>query len=77
MPSLYNKLVFGAIFDVHDFQKGTLWSTFSHKVSTFAMTVSGFGRPCRDPAFHETIVIIVPFGPCVFTEPFFSMKIGG
>ena len=48
------------------FQKGTVWTTCSHKVFTFAVSCSGFGRPCRDPAFHETMVITMPFGPSVF-----------
>ena len=32
--------------------------------------------PSRDPAFHETMVIIVPFGPSVFLNFIFSIKIG-
>ena len=59
------KMIVGAIFDFHDFQKGSLWTTFSLKVSTVAVSCSGFGRPCRDPAFHETKVITVPFGPSI------------
>ena len=66
MPHFYTKLDLGAISDFHGFQKNTLWTTFSHKVSTFAVTVSWFGRPCRDLAFHETILITVPFGPSGF-----------
>ena len=27
---------------------------------------NGPDRPSRDPAFHETVVITVPFGPSVF-----------
>ena len=33
-------------------------------------------RPCRDPAFHETTVILVPLGPSVFKNIIFSMMIG-
>ena len=33
-------------------------------------------RPGADPAFHETKVIIVPFGPTFFLNIIFSMKIG-
>ena len=32
-------------------------------------------RPCRDPAFHETIVILVPLGPSVFSNIIFSIEI--
>ena len=28
-------------------------------------------RPCRDPAFHETIVITMPFGPTGFLKVVF------
>ena len=76
MLNFYKKLVLGTMFDFHGFQKGTLWTTFSHKVSTFAVTVSWFGRPCRDPALHETIVITVPFGPGGFQKVICSMEVG-
>ena len=33
-------------------------------------------RPFRDPAFHETIVILVPLGPSVFKNIIFSLVIG-
>jgi hypothetical protein len=33
-------------------------------------------RPFRDPAFHETTVILVPLGPNVFKNIIFSMMIG-
>ena len=33
-------------------------------------------RPCRDPAFHETIIIFVPLGPSVFKNIIFSIEIG-
>jgi hypothetical protein len=33
-------------------------------------------RPFRDPAFHETIVILVPLGPSVFQNIIFSMMTG-
>jgi hypothetical protein len=33
-------------------------------------------RPFRDPAFHETTVILVPFGPSVLKNIIFSMMIG-
>ena len=59
------------MLDFHAFQKGNLWTTFSYKVSALAVTFSWFGRPCRDPAFHETIVITVPFGPNAFLRRHF------
>ena len=33
-------------------------------------------RPFRDPAFHETTVILVPLGPSVFLNIIFSMMTG-
>ena len=49
-PNFYKKLVWGAILDFHDFQKGTLWTTFSHKMYTFAVTFflvwASLSRPC-------------------------------
>jgi hypothetical protein len=33
-------------------------------------------RPFRDPAFHETTVILVPLGPNVFQNIIFSMMTG-
>ena len=33
-------------------------------------------RSFRDPAFHETTVILVPLGPSVFKNIIFSMVIG-
>ena len=38
--------------------------------------VSHRAAPCRDPAFHKTIIITVPFGPSVFEKVIFSLKIG-
>ena len=32
-------------------------------------------RPCRDLAFHETIIILVPLGPNVFKNIIFSIEI--
>ena len=76
VPNFYKQLDLGAISDFHGFQKGILWWTFSHEVSTFAMTCSWFGRPCRDPVFHKTMVITVPFGPSAFKKVICLMKIG-
>ena len=71
VPNFLEKFDLGAIFYFQDFQKGTLWATLSHKVYTFAVTFSHFGRPCRDPAFHETMVIIAPLGPSGFQKVIF------
>ena len=76
MPKCYKKFYFDAMFDFHGFQKGILWSTFSLKVFSFAVSFSGFGRPCRNPVFHENMVSTVPFGPSGFFKVSFSMKIG-
>ena len=67
VPIHYEKCDLGAIFDFHDFQKGTLWNTFSPKQAPKKTPpVSYRNVPCRDPAFHETKVITVTFGSTVF-----------
>ena len=66
MPIFYKQFVFGTIFDVHDFQKGTLWTTFSVKMLLLLFLPSSVRRPRADPVFHETIVITVPLGHRVF-----------
>ena len=76
MLNFCEKLDFGAIFDFHDFQKGTFWTPFSATKAPKSLTVSWAGRPCRDPVFHGTIVILVPLGPSVFKNIIFSMMIG-
>ena len=68
MLSFYEKFDFGAIFDFQDFQKGTFWTPFSATKAPKSPSVSRAGRPCRDPAFHGTIVITVPLGPSVFEK---------
>ena len=75
MPSFYKKLVWEAVFDFQDFQKGTFWTPFSATKAPTSPTVSWAGRPCRDPAFHENKIITVPFGPSVFEKVIFSIKI--
>ena len=69
------KFDFGAIFAFRDFQKDTFWTPFSATKAQKKLTVSWAGRPCRDPAFHETIVITVPLGPRVIKGVIFSMEI--
>ena len=73
MPNFSKKLVLAAIFDFHGFQKGTLWTPVSLKKAPIVLTGSRAGRPFRDPAFHETIVILVPLGPSVCKKVIFSM----
>ena len=64
--NFYKKLDLGAIFDFQHFQKGTFWTHFSLKRWPGAPSILCGHHPCRDPAFHETKVITVPFGPSVF-----------
>ena len=76
MLNFYEKFDFGAIFDFLDFQKGTIWTPFSATKAPTNPNVSWAGRPCRDPAFHETIVILVPLGPSVFKNTIVSIEFG-
>ena len=76
MLNFHEKFDFDAIFDFQDFQKSTFWTPFSATKALKSPSVSQAGRPCRDPAFHESIVITVPFGPSVFFNDIYSMKIG-
>ena len=74
--NFYKKLVFDAMFDFRGFQKGTLWTTFSPKWTKKKKYPSDPGGPSRDPAFHETTVILMPLGPSVFLNIIFSIEIG-
>ena len=47
------------------FTKASFGTPFSAKCRSKFLTGSRAGRPCRDPGFHETIVILVPLGPSV------------
>ena len=76
MLNLYEKLDLGAIVDFQDFQKDTFRTPFSATKVPKSPSVSWAGRPCRDPAFQETIVITVPLGPSVFKNIIFSIEIG-
>ena len=49
-----------SIFEV--FQKRTFGMTCSFKVVSTSPSASRAGRPCRDPASHETKIITVPLG---------------
>ena len=76
MLNLYEKVDFGAILDFLDFQKGSRsMSSFIKKLS-LATLLSRSGRPCRDPAFHEIMVITVPLGPSVFKNIIFTIEFG-
>ena len=50
--------------------------TFSTKTRSICTRQSYWTRPFRDPAFHETTVILVPLGPSVFKNIILSMMIG-
>ena len=76
MQNFNRKLVVGAIFDFHGFQKGTFWITFSVTAAPKCTGKSWEEPPCRDPAFHETRVITVPLGHRGFNKYIFSMEIG-
>ena len=65
----------GAIFDFHGFQNGTLWTTFRRIKLQKQAAPNDSDPPCRDPAFHETIVITLPLGPSVFKTTFFRLII--
>ena len=64
--NFYKKLLFGVIFNLHDFQKGPLGTTFSRSRPPKTDNPEVDLRPGADPAFHEAIVITVSFGPSVF-----------
>ena len=78
MPNFYKKLVLGVIFDFHGygFKKATFGAPFRPSERKKRSTPSDPGGPSRDPAFHETTVILVPLGPSVFKNISFSMMIG-
>ena len=61
MPIFIENLDLGAMFDVWDLQRRG--------------SSSEGERPCRDPAFHEYIVIIVPLGPTGFLKVTLGLEI--
>ena len=63
MPNFSEHLDFGAIFDFHGFLKAPFGPFFRPSGRKKRSPPSDPGGPSRDPAFHETIVILVPFGP--------------
>ena len=76
MPKCYKQLLFGTIFDLHVFKKTLFGSPFRPSRQKQRSIRNDPDGPSRDPAFHETIIITVPFGPNVFFEAIFSIKIG-
>ena len=66
MLNFYEKFDFGAIFDCRDLKKGSRLITFFIKKLNLATLLSWAGRPCRDSAFQEKIVIPMPLGPTGF-----------
>jgi hypothetical protein len=76
VPNFSKKLVWGAIFNFHGFQKGTFGRPFRPSRRQNPSPPKYGERPFRDPAFHETTVILVPLGPSVFKNIIFSMMMG-
>ena len=58
------------------FKKGSFGRPFCPSRRQKPSTSKYGERPCRDPALHETTVILVPLGPSVFKNIIFSMMIG-
>ena len=56
----------GAIVDFRDFRFG---QPFPPKGLQSSSTPVEGQRPCREPAFHKTIVITVPLGPTRENRP--------
>ena len=63
MPNVNKQLISGAIFDFH----GLPFRPSRRKQRSIR---NDPGSHSRDPAFHETIVITVPFGPSVKKKTF-------
>jgi hypothetical protein len=58
--------------DLHgDPSKGSLLDHILKRWHQLRTTPNGGGHPFRDPAFHETTVILVPLGPSVFVKHHF------
>ena len=71
MPIFFENVDCCAIFSFQHFQKGTFRTIcFAQKSSVVNRRVEG-KRPCRDPAFHETIIITVPLIPTGFLQVVF------
>ena len=75
MPIFVGKFDLGALFDCREFSKGTFWTPSSaKKLPAITGKISG-RRTCRDPAFHEPMVIVVPLGPTGFQKLVLGLKI--
>ena len=75
MPNFYEQMFWGAILHFLYFQKGTHWATIWFEKHRKRSTPDGPGCPSSDPAFHETIVHTVMFGPSGFEKVMSSMEI--
>jgi hypothetical protein len=65
-------IVFSSIFHYYFFfKKAPFGPPFSLKKLPFVFPPYYQERPFRDPAFHETTVILVPLGPSVFLKDHF------
>ena len=73
--NFYEKLDFGTNFSFRVFQKAPFGQPFRPSGRNKRSPPSDPGGPSRDPASHETIVILLPFGPSVCKKVIFSMKI--
>ena len=63
---LFEQIVFGCHFQFSWFSKRHPLDHLSAQVDEKKRsTPSDPGSPCRDPALHETTVILVPLGPSV------------
>ena len=72
---LFPRNAFGCHFRSSWFSKGTLWASFSRSRPSNTYDPELCLRPFRDPVFHETIVITVPFRPSAFSKGTCSIKI--
>ena len=69
--SLLKNWIWIPVLDFQDFQKDTFRTNFSAQKVIQNNDPSYQERACRDPAFHETIVITIPLGPTGFYKVFF------
>ena len=65
---LYRKIRFWYHFRFSVFPK-----TFLAQKSTIRCPAKSWSRPCRDPAFHEPLVITLPLGPTGFKKVAFLL----
>ena len=72
----FESLFFGTIVNFHAFQNITFWTPLSATKAPNCTGESSRTRFFRNPAFHETIVILVSLGPSVCKKDIFSIMIG-